>query len=86
VTNASGAPGSETSAAEWVRRFADALGVRPPTDDEIDDLLAVAGVAAHTSERTAAPLSTWLVGRAGTASEEARAAAERLAATLGAGR
>ena len=86
MTTASGTPGTETPATEWVRRFADALGVPPPTDDEIDDLLAIAGVAAHASERTAAPLSTWLVGRAGTEPKEARAAAGRLAATPDPGR
>jgi hypothetical protein len=86
VTTASGTPGTETSATQWVRRFADALGVTPPTGDEIDDLLAIAGLAAHASERTAAPLSTWLVGRAGTEPKEARAAAQRLATAPGPGR
>ena len=86
MTTASGDPGSESSATEWVRRFAEALGVTPPTDDEVADLLAMAGVAAHASERTAAPLSAWLAGRAGAAPSAARAAAERLAATFGPGR
>ena len=85
MTTAPGDPGSKPSAAEWVRRFAEALGATPPTDDEVEDLLAIAGVAAHASERTAAPLSTWLAGRAGAPPREARAAAERLAATLGPG-
>jgi Domain of unknown function (DUF6457) len=72
-----------TTAADWIRLFSRELGATPPTDDEIDDLLAVAGIAAHASERTAAPLSTWLAGRAGAAPSEARKAAARLAATLG---
>jgi len=68
---------------EWIRRFAVELGVTEPTDQEIDDLLDLAGVAARASTRTAAPISCWLVGRAGLESEAARLAAEKLAATLG---
>jgi len=68
-----------TSAAEWLERFATLLGVEAPADDDIDALLALAGIAAHASERTAAPLSTWLAGRAGVAPAEAKAAAQRLA-------
>jgi len=82
-TPAPGTPAPGTPAPEWVRRFADLLGTTPPTDEEVDALLALAGVAAHASERTAAPLSTWLVGRAGVAPREAKAAAARLAAQLG---
>lgn len=73
---------SGTSASDWVRLFAEELGTTPPTDDEINELLAIAGVAAHASERTAAPLSTWLVGRARAAPSEAKAAAARLAVKL----
>lgn len=72
----------DSSATAWVRLFAEALGTTAPSADEVDDLLAIAGVAAHASERTAAPLSAWLVGRAGVAPSEAKAAAARLAAEL----
>lgn len=68
--------------AEWVQRLAADLGVDPPTPEETETLLALAGVAAHASERTAAPLSTWLAGRAGVAPEEAKRAVDRLAASL----
>ena len=71
--------------AEWVQRLAAELGVDPPTTEETDTLLALAGVAAHASERTAAPLSTWLAGRAGVAPGEAKRTADRLAASLGEG-
>ncbi|MGH8987949.1 MAG: DUF6457 domain-containing protein [Acidimicrobiales bacterium] len=74
---------SGTSASDWVRLFARALGTTPPTEDEVDQLLAIAGLAAHASERTAAPLSAWLVGRAAAPPAEARAAAAQLAASLG---
>ena len=39
--------------------------LKPPTGDEIRDLLALAGEAAHASERIAAPITCWLIARAG---------------------
>jgi hypothetical protein len=50
---------------EWIEAFAARLGVAPPDDETIETLLALAGVAAHASERTAAPISCYLIGRAG---------------------
>jgi hypothetical protein len=49
------------------------LGTDPPTDEERETLLAMAGVAAHASERWAAPLACWMAGRAGVAPDEAAA-------------
>ena len=72
-----------TTARTWADRYAEAIGVQPLRDDEIDALLALAGVAAHASERTAAPISTWLAGRSGLSAAEAKAAADRLASELG---
>lgn len=71
-----------TDARQWLERFAAALGAPVPNEDETEALLGVAGVAAHASERTAAPLSTWLAGRAGVPPADALAAAQRLAAEL----
>lgn len=73
---------SPTSSSEWLRRFSETLGVPVPTAEEIDALLGLAGIAAHASERTAAPLSTWLAGRSGVRPGEARDLAARLAGTL----
>jgi hypothetical protein len=50
---------------EYVERLARDLGVEPPDAAEVTALLDLAGVAAHASERIAAPLACWLVGRAG---------------------
>lgn len=50
---------------EWIVAFAARLEVEPPDAATIDALLEMAGVAAHASERLAAPLACWLVGRAG---------------------
>jgi hypothetical protein len=63
---------------EWVARFASELAVEPPTEAEKSDLLALAGIAAHASERMAAPLSCWLVGRAGISIADALKTARRI--------
>ena len=55
---------------EWVGRVAAALGV--------DALRDIAGVAAHASERTAAPIACWLIGRAGADVDEARRLADEV--------
>jgi hypothetical protein len=66
-------------AAEWLAALAAELGVAPPTDEEVAQLLKLASVAAHTAERIAAPISCWLAARAGVTPEEAVAAARRVA-------
>ena len=48
---------------EWITAFAAATGVSAPSLQEIRDLLELAGTAAHSSERTAAPLACWIAGR-----------------------
>lgn len=72
-------------ARTWIDRYAEALGVGAPTETEVGDLLALAGTAAHASERQAAPLSCWLAAMAGVPPAEALAAARDLAASLGEG-
>lgn len=67
------------TAEEWIARFAAELGVDPPSASEIDELLAMAATAAHASERVAAPVSCWLVARAGASPAAAADAARRLA-------
>jgi hypothetical protein len=66
------------NARDWLARYADALGVDAPSEEEIDRLLALAGIAAHSSERIAAPIACWLTARAGTDPEEAIALAKRI--------
>lgn len=48
---------------EWIERFAAQAQVPAPDPREVEQLLALAGVAAHASERTAAPLACWIAGR-----------------------
>ena len=54
-----------TTAQEWIQAYARQLGVDPPDPDTVDQLLELAGLAAHTSERRAAPLACYLVGVTG---------------------
>lgn len=53
------------TAREWIRQFAAAVGTEEPGDVDVERILALAGVAAHASERTAAPLACWLAAAAG---------------------
>ena len=50
---------------EWIAEFAAKLGIDPPDQATVDELLALAGDAAHASERIAAPIACFLVGRSG---------------------
>lgn len=65
---------------DWIDALADELGVEPPGADAVDDLLSLAGTAAHTAQRWVAPVSTWLVAQAGVTPADARAVVEGLAA------
>ncbi len=66
------------SAYEWVARFAEELGTAAPDKTEFNALLGLASIAAHASERTAAPVSCWVAARAGVTAAEAMAVARRL--------
>lgn len=63
----------------WIAAFAEGLDQPTPTPEEIDALLELAGVAAHASARTAAPIACYLVGRAGVSLDEAARAAAAVA-------
>lgn len=56
---------------EWIATFASRLGVDAPDADTVVTLLELAGVAAHASARTAAPIACWLVGQAATGPTDA---------------
>lgn len=71
------------TAAEWLAAYSDALGISAPTEEEVNDILALAGVAAHSSERTAAPVACWLAARAGVDPKDAKALADGLAEAAG---
>jgi hypothetical protein len=64
------------TAEEWLEAFAKEIGVAAPTRDQMDDILRLAAVAAHASERIAAPIACYLVGTAGRSLDEAIEVAE----------
>jgi Domain of unknown function (DUF6457) len=67
-------------AREWLAAYAQRLGVEAPTADELTAVLDLAGVAAHASERIAAPVACWLAAKAGVGLDEAMTIARRVAA------
>jgi Domain of unknown function (DUF6457) len=66
------------NAPEWLAAYADRLGAPAPTSEEIDAVLALAGVAAHTSERIAAPVACWMSARAGVNLDDAMRLAQEV--------
>ena len=66
------------TAEEWIAAFAAALGRPAPTEEEMSAVLRLASVAAHASERRAAPIACWLAASADVPLDEARAIAERI--------
>ena len=67
------------NAREWINAYAQRLGTEPPTTEEFATLLDVAGEAAHSSERVAAPVACWVAAKAGVEPHEALAAAREIA-------
>lgn len=68
-------PEDDRTRDEWLAVFAARVGVEAPDGATVDLLLDLAGVAAHASERTAAPLACWMAGRAGLSPADALALA-----------
>ena len=59
------------NASEWLAAFAQRLGTEPPTTEQFKTILDMAGEAAHSSERVAAPAATWMAAKAGVDLDEA---------------
>jgi hypothetical protein len=66
-------------AKQWIAEFAAAVGAEPPSEDEVESILDLAAVAAHASERIAAPIACWIAAGAGLEPERAREIAEGIA-------
>lgn len=66
------------TAHDWLGAFAERVGLAAPTQAEVDVLLELAGVAAHASERIAAPIACWLVGRTDLTPDDALAIAKEI--------
>jgi hypothetical protein len=73
---------SEDSTMEpeaWIAAFAAEVGVEAPSSEDIDRMLKLAAIAAHSSERIAAPVACWIAGSADLDLERAREIAEKIA-------
>jgi molybdenum cofactor guanylyltransferase len=68
------------SAEHWIEAFAAALGRPAPSAEEREAVLKLASVAAHASERRAAPIACWLAAASGLSLDEALVLARELAA------
>ena len=68
------------NAREWLSAYAERLGTTAPTNEQFKALLDVAGEAAHSSERVAAPVACWLAAKAGVDPDEALRIARELGA------
>jgi Domain of unknown function (DUF6457) len=66
------------NAPDWLAAYADKLGIPAPTKDELTAVLDLAGEAAHSSERIAAPVACWLAARAGVELDEAMRLAQEV--------
>ncbi|HEV2857271.1 MAG TPA: DUF6457 domain-containing protein [Solirubrobacterales bacterium] len=70
---------------EWLADFCERLGLQAPSKEEVVALLDLAATAAHSSERTAAPLACWVAGRSGRPLAELGAIAKEVAPEPAAG-
>jgi hypothetical protein len=68
------------TASEWLAAYAEKLGIPAPAEKDVNAVLALAGVAAHASERIAAPVACWLTAQAGVALGEAMELAQEVGA------
>jgi hypothetical protein len=68
------------NAPHWLAAYAAKLGVPAPTKEELKAVLDLAGEAAHSSERIAAPVACWLAAKAGVGLDEAMRLAQQVTA------
>ncbi len=68
------------TAREFLEAFAAEIGAPAPARADFDGLLELASVAAHGSERLAAPLACWMGGVSGRPVSELLGAARRVLA------
>ncbi len=59
------------NAPDWLAAYAEKLGTDPPSEAELRAVLDLAAVAAHASQRIAAPVACWVAARAGVELEQA---------------
>jgi hypothetical protein len=64
------------TAPEWIEVFCQRVGIDAPDDATTAQILRLASVAAHASERTAAPVACYIAGTSGRPLDEIERAAE----------
>lgn len=67
------------TAAQWIEEFCAEIGMPAPTEEQTEAILRLAAVAAHASERTAAPVACWIAGASGKPLAELETVAEAVA-------
>jgi hypothetical protein len=66
------------TAEQFIEAYAAALGRPAPTGEEFEAILKLASVAAHASERKAAPVACWLAAQTDLSLDEALVLAQEL--------
>jgi hypothetical protein len=66
------------TAADWIQDFCEEIGMPTPSDADIEAILRLAAIAAHASERIAAPVACWVAGNSGRPLAELEKVAEGL--------
>jgi hypothetical protein len=67
------------TAVEWIEDFCEQIGMPAPTEADRDAILRLAAIAAHASERIAAPIACWVAGNSGRPLAELEKVAEGVA-------
>jgi hypothetical protein len=67
------------NANDWIAAYAEKLGTAAPSAAEFSALLDLAGEAAHSSERVAAPVACWVAAKAGVSPDDALQKAREVA-------
>ncbi len=71
----------DLNAKEWIAAYAERLGTAAPTPADFKLLLDLAGEAAHSSDRVAAPVACWVAAKAGVPLDDALARAREVTGT-----
>ena len=67
---------TQMTAADWIEDFCKQIDMPAPSEPEIEAILRLAAIAAHASERIAAPIACWVGGASGKSLEELQDVAE----------
>jgi hypothetical protein len=66
------------TATEWIQAFCEKIEMPVPTEEDVEAILGLAAVAAHSSERIAAPVACWIAGGSGKPLAELRETADAI--------